>query len=741
MSTNDGAGKPNSIAASIDSQKGNKVAVAIVNGTNRKPAATLRLVEAFEAYPDLEGELLIGYPVLGATEGRDSGADAIYLSRHYGAILFDLIEGTEIGDFVARQDDLVRLLQGRLYRHRELVRKRELAVSPECLTFAPAIPAAIVERERTVANQSNLVDRLNGLGIEPLDAETFSKLASAVQNISTLRKSRDARLLTGRDSYGARLAHLEDQISTLDPRQSEAVLETIDGVQRIRGLAGSGKTIVLALKAAYLHAQHPDWRIAVTFNTRSLMDQFRTLITAFVIEQASEEPDWEKVQIVNAWGGRSAGNRGLYFEFCSKNGIEPMDFTAAERLFGRESAFSGACRSALESVRTATSGYDVILVDEAQDLPSEFLRLCYEFLGDSKRLVYAYDELQNLSGTPLPSPTEIFGKDEHDRPRVTFDRNDQKPGRRTDVVLEKCYRNSAPVLVSAHAVGFGVYRRVPDGTYPLVQIFDDHRLWGEIGYRLEAGATEPGERVVLSRTKESSPEFLEKHSDINELIEHWSFHSKEAQDDWAVAQIQKNLASDELRYRDLIVINPDPVSTRKNMSEIRAKLAELGIRSHVAGVDTSTDVFFERHHDSVTFSGVFRAKGNEAGMVYVLNAQEGLGNTTNLALVRNRLFTAITRSKAWVRVAGVGPLMNDLSAELQRVRDEKFRLDFEYPTDDQKRRMRLLHREVNTAQGRLITDQRNSARELLEKLESGDLSVVDLDDQVRNRLREILENE
>ena len=31
--------------------------------------------------------------------------------------------------------------------------------------------------------------------------------------------------------------------------QSKAVIETVDGVQRIRGLAGSGKTIVLALKA------------------------------------------------------------------------------------------------------------------------------------------------------------------------------------------------------------------------------------------------------------------------------------------------------------------------------------------------------------------------------------------------------------------------------------------------------------------------------------------------------------
>lgn len=45
----------------------------------------------------------------------------------------------------------------------------------------------------------------------------------------------------------------------------KAAFEIPEGPQRIRGLAGSGKTIVLALKAAYLHTQYPDMKIAVTF--------------------------------------------------------------------------------------------------------------------------------------------------------------------------------------------------------------------------------------------------------------------------------------------------------------------------------------------------------------------------------------------------------------------------------------------------------------------------------------------
>ena len=53
-------------------------------------------------------------------------------------------------------------------------------------------------------------------------------------------------------------------------------------------------------------------------------------------------------------------------------------------------------------------------------------------------------------------------------------------------------------------------------------------------------------------------------------------------------------------------------------------------------------------------------------MVYVINAQDCQTATYDLARIRNRLFTAITRSKAWVRVLGVGTRMNELKQEYER---------------------------------------------------------------------------
>jgi len=350
-----------------------------------------------------------------------------------------------------------------------------------------------------IANSATLEDALGQIPWDPADEDVYSRTVSAIQNVSTLRRSRRARVVDDPHSRGARLKSIEDSISTLDNLQSKAVIETVAGVQRIRGLAGSGKTIVLALKAAYLHAQHPEWRIAVTFNTRSLKAQFRRLITNFFIEQTGEEPDWENVKIVNSWGAPGGVSReGLYYQFCLANGVEYYGFGRAKNKFGRDEVFALACETALGEAKGCAALYDVILVDEAQDLPPSFLRLCYSMLSDNRRLVYAYDELQNLSGTGLPSEEEIFGSDSGGKPLVTFDGAGESGAARRDIVLEKCYRNSRPILVAAHGLGFGIHhsptRNNPVG---LVQMFHQPSLWTDIGYQVVEGALDPGSVVKL----------------------------------------------------------------------------------------------------------------------------------------------------------------------------------------------------------------------------------------------------
>ena len=611
------------------------MSVSVVRGTNDKPGSSRKLVESFSGRADLSGELFIGYPIISTPEGRQP-IDALWVSPNKGLVIFDLIEGPDPKNYSDRQDNLANKLEAQLRTHRQLMQGRRLIVPIQMISFAPGVSQldAYVHNDYLLANPDSLeaaIKQVDEWGDENSE-DVYRTALSAIQSISTIRKIRTTRSGTRSGSRGAKLKRLEDSIATLDHQQSRAVIETVDGVQRIRGLAGSGKTIVLALKATYLHAQHPDWRIAVTFNTRSLKEQFRYLINTFSLRQTGEEPDWNNLRILNAWGAPGHGDRdGIYYEFCRTHDVEYFDFGAARRAFRHGREFYGVCSRALAQAGASKAIYDAILVDEAQDFPPEFLRLCYQLLGDPKRpdqlqddpkrLVYAYDELQSLTGESLPSPEEIFGSNANDDWR--------------DVILDICYRNSRPLLVAAHALGFGIYRELTrEGETGLIQMFDHPQLWQDIGYRVKNGELNSGSHVTLQRVDETSPKFLEDHSQPDDLIQFIRFENEQDQNSWLVHAIKKNLAEDELLHDDIIVINPDPLTTREKVGPIRSQLLKMGIDCHLAGVDTDQDTFFQSGSRSVTFTGVFRAKGNEAGMVYIINAQDCQSAGRNLATLQ-----------------------------------------------------------------------------------------------------------
>ena len=122
-------------------------------------------------------------------------------------------------------------------------------------------------------------------------------------------------------------------------------------------------------------------------------------------------------------------------------------------------------------------------------------------------------------------------------------------------------------------------------------------------------------------------------------------------------------------------------------------------------------------------------------MVYALDAQDAesrVGAITN----RNTLFTAITRSRAWVRVCGWGPAMAELVDEFDAVREKGYRLAFRVPTAPERAKLRRIHRERSaeeTAAIRRTTDELTRAMEALDREE---VELEDLPLAVRRRLRE-----
>ena len=699
--------------------------VNIIRGDVAKTVSSSSLADYFESRSDIEGNLYLGYPIIGTPQGGYQ-IDALLVSKEHGIVIFNIIEGTNTGfDLEEVQDESINKVQSKLLQYKSLTNKRKLMVEIGVLTYAPALSSKPIDITDIAIDDANLTEFIDYQRWD--HSEYFETLNSVIQAITSIGKRKKRNYVQREDSRGAKLSRLEDSIANLDKQQSAAVLETVEGVQRIRGLAGSGKTIVLALKVAYLHAKHPDWNIAVTYNTRSLQGQFKQLINAFTIEHTNEEPDWEKVKIIHAWG--SPKTNGIYYEVCKKHNIEYKDLDAAKLLtreFGQQ--FDAVCEDVILKVKKFEQYYDVILVDEAQDVSQHFLKMCYEILKEPKRLVYAYDELQNLNKNIMHSPEEIFGKNIHGIAHVQLQNLPKKP--KQDIILHKCYRNSRPILISAHALGFGIYR-----DRGLIQMFDYSGLWKDIGYEVEEGSLDEGQRVKLVRTDNTSPQFLESHSPIDDLIMFKVFKNHQEQSEWLVSQIEKNIKTDELRPDDIMVIHANPLTTQKAVGEARALLFEKGINTNLAGITTSPDDFF--NEDNIVFTGINRAKGNEAAMIYVMDAQLCFSGS-ELAKKRNILFTAMTRSKAWLRVLGYGEGMKNLEAEYMRVKEKGFSLEFTYPTEEERKEMNVVNRDMSPREMNRIAREKKNFKGFLEAFDRGEIRKEDLPQEDLERLKEIL---
>lgn len=700
----------------------------VVRGGTAKPISSQNLANYFEKRVDIDGYLYLGYPIIGTIDGGYQ-IDALFLSENHGAIIFHLVEGMFDDDINVSeiQDENYTKLESKLKQHKDLTQGRNLAVLLNVVTFAPAWTnrSSVYSEYPVLVSDQDITSYLDSKAW--IDNKYYAKLISVIQSITTIRNRNKRAYVKQIDSKGAKLKKLEESIANLDRQQSTAVIETVDGVQRIRGLAGSGKTIVLALKVAYLHAKNPDWHIAVTFNSRALKNQLKHFITLFTIEHTNEKPDWRNIDIIHAWG--SPTMRGIYYEICLKHNIEYYDFKAAEsmaRTYGK--GFDVVCEKAYNEINEYKENYDVVLVDEAQDFSPYFLRLCFGILKNPKRLVYAYDELQNISNKQMPSPEDLFGLDNNGKAYVSLQNSAGKP--KQDIVLNVCYRNSKPVLATAHALGFGIYRQKG-----LIQMFDQHQLWQDVGYEVKDGKLADGESVALARNANSSPEFLEDHSEIDDLIIFKSFNSNKEQVDYLISEIEKNITQDELKLDDIMVIHPEPYTAKRAVGEIRTELFNKGINSNLAGVTTTPDEFFK--DNAVVFTQIYRAKGNEAPMVYIINAQECF-EALNIAQKRNMLFTALTRSKAWVRVLGYGKNMQLLQQEYEQVKRNQFELRFTYPTELERNKLNIVNRDMSEQERKILQRKSATVDDLIQSLMNGEIHKEDLSEEQRNKLKELL---
>jgi superfamily I DNA and RNA helicase len=123
-----------------------------------------------------------------------------------------------------------------------------------------------------------------------------------------------------------------------------------------------------------------------------LYQQLLDFVRRFSFEHLGDEPNWEKLHIMHAWGG-AASRPGVYNQIADHSEVLVRDFLYGKARYGWDNAFSGVCEELLAATANSPREplYDAVLVDEAQDLPWQFFRLIYRFTRNPKRIIWAYD--------------------------------------------------------------------------------------------------------------------------------------------------------------------------------------------------------------------------------------------------------------------------------------------------------------------------------------------------------------
>ena len=612
------------------------------------------------------------FPILKDNDDAVIIAQLMIISQNYGVIIINISDLTTRHGNISKVlqendsflDNVVSLLFSRLIRTKSLrVEPMKLAFPILSILFTPlleTIPEGEEFNSTIIQSNNQLYELLNEKFSPVLTSTSYQELISTVEGTKGMVRVKDREIGDGEDKLKAVLANrIESELTRFDLKQKQGAMVVLDGFQRIRGLAGSGKTIVLAMKAALTHLRNPNAKIVYTFYTKSLYQHVKRLITRFYRQFDDKDPDWSKLKIIHGWGGFRT--EGVYFNACIANDVIP--YTFGDLMNKTSDPFDYACKELLRETKIFPS-YDYIFVDEGQDFPASFIQLCL-MLASSNKLVFAYDDLQTIFQARTPSIEEIVGKDANGSPLVSLNE---------DIVLDICYRNPREILICAHALGFGIYGK------QIVQMLENKEQWQDIGYVVHKGEFIAGSETIIERPLKNSLPVISTNQTINDIVKANSFDSFNSEISNIITSIQQDI-SEGLRPDDILVICVDDRYAKNYLLKITVELESVGIGTNNIHNDNYNVQDFYRE-GCVTLSTVHKAKGNEAFMVYVVGV-DALYRTYAGVRERNVLFTAMTRAKGWVRVSGIGDGAAECKTEIDLAIKNSPNLFFTYPSEEQ----------------------------------------------------------
>ena len=393
------------------------------------------------------------------------------------------------------------------------------------------------------------------------------------------------------------LDQVKKKIVLFDGDQSRFIYSHSAVRQRItiQGLAGTGKTELLLHKLKDLYVNDKNCKIVFTCFNKILAHSMKKRVPEFFnFMRVEEQIKWdERLWVMSSWGSRGNKNSGIYAHICSKYELEFYPFSYNH-------SFDTVCKMALEELdkkENIESCFDYILIDESQDFPESFFKLCEKV---TKNTVYvAGDIFQDI-----------------------YDRNITQSVK-SDFLLNKCYRTDPRTLMFAHAVGMGLYET------PVIRWLDD-KEWQACGYIVDRKS----DAFTLSRVP------LRRFEDVD-MSDTKSIQVMECSGEAMESKIYSII--DDIRTNNPTVQAGDIAVVFEGNSRANYELADaLAIRipkkygwRAIKGYEVKTNT-----SDAVFISNRNNIKGLEFPFVICV----ARGRITDNVFSRNTLYMMLTRS-------------------------------------------------------------------------------------------------
>ncbi|HPQ72063.1 MAG TPA: AAA family ATPase [bacterium] len=422
--------------------------------------------------------------------------------------------------------------------------------------------------------------------------------------------------------YFNELAVQEKRLS--HEQQEIAAKDWTGGPRLIRGVAGSGKTVVLATNLARRIGQvtknnqaelfesgdkNLPTFLAVCFN-RSLVPFIREKVkSAYAQRTGNHEYSAAMCRITHL--------NGLLWELSQENVLEYIKIGYYDR--GEESDHFGRANSYLKQIQDfktrqpewfAAIQYDAVYIDEGQDLlEDEFkflIELCKTSPNSTEPNIYIfYDDAQNLYG----------------RPRPTWDKIGLRIVGGRSYVMVECFRNTRQIVEPAFNVLLGSTadetQRIQTKTFADTNYLEkerrviswDGQLW----------------RVRFAERQGEWPEFFKTVNRVDEL-------------ELALRRIRWLIETQDVRPEDILVLGP----TRERLRAFANVARNLEcVRGLVLPFERDDKDTYITRTNYLTISTVNSAKGYDAYCVVLLSSNEFTCDTEG----RAAFYVGCTRAK------------------------------------------------------------------------------------------------